>query len=76
MERRLNEVEWSTTSVPNDAANLYSSNHDLEEVDEKDRIIRTLESEVEAQVLTFEFKFDLNSIKFDFEMTRFNLYLT
>ena len=67
MERRLNEVEWSTTSVSSaDATNhLFSSNHDLhEEVDDKDRIIRTLESEVEAQVNTISCYFIRRQVNF------------
>ena len=61
MERRLNEVEWSTTgnassSTGNSGNNgpvppdLFAGNEDLS-VEEKDRIIQTLESQVEAQVL-------------------------
>jgi hypothetical protein len=51
MERRLNEVEWSSTSVPNnDSQYPFSANCDLTQA-EKDRIIRGLESEVEAQVI-------------------------
>ena len=66
MERRLNEVEWSsTTSGSNSTANvdsgkqqsLYTTttsktcNTENEiTTDDKDRIIRSLETEVEAQV--------------------------
>ena len=70
MERRLNEVEWSsTTSGSNSTANvdsgkqqsLYNTtttttpsktcNTENEiTTDDKDRIIRSLETEVEAQV--------------------------
>ena len=57
MERRLNEVEWSSTSVPNDSTTgkqIFSSTPNAEHLgvdDDKDRIIRSLESEVEAQVI-------------------------
>ena len=62
MERRLNEVEWSsTTSGSNSTANVDSGKQPLynttsktcnteNATDDKDRIIRSLESEVEAQV--------------------------
>ena len=62
MERRLNEVEWSsTTSGSNSTANVDSGKQPLYNAssktcnteimtDDKDRIIRSLESEVEAQV--------------------------
>ena len=62
MERRLNEVEWSSTSVPNDSTTgkqIFSSTPNAEHLgvdDDKDRIIRSLESEVEAQVIiTFSY---------------------
>ena len=67
MERRLNEVEWSsTTSGSNSTANVDSGKQQSlynttttsktcntkNEIttDDKDRIIRSLETEVEAQV--------------------------
>ena len=62
MERRLNEVEWSSTSVPNDSTTgkqIFSSTPNADHLgvdDDKDRIIRSLESEVEAQVIiTFSY---------------------
>ena len=58
MERRLNEVEWSSTSVPNDSTTgkqIFSSSPNPDHLgvvdDDKDRIIRSLETEVEAQVI-------------------------
>ena len=51
MERRLNEVEWSSTSVPHESGKQLFPPADPElSTDDKDRIIRSLESEVEAQV--------------------------
>ncbi len=64
MERRLNEVEWShnsttsNTSAPtscHDVAELFARHPELSSV-EKDRIIRSLESEVEAQVPNLQTK--------------------
>ena len=59
MERRLNEVDYSsvspssaTTNNSSSVAELYPTHQELS-VTEKDRIIRSLESEVEAQVLIF-----------------------
>ena len=52
MERRLNEVEWS----PSSSANNHVAHHqDLPASEDKDRIIRNLESEVEAQVRTADY---------------------
>ena len=58
MERRLNEVDYSSVSPSSATTNnssvaeLYPTHQELS-VTEKDRIIRSLESEVEAQVLIF-----------------------
>lgn len=44
MERRLNEVDWTPTEISEKAEQVQT------EVFERERIIRTLESEVEQQV--------------------------
>ena len=49
MERRLNEVDYSSVSPTANNSELYPTHQELS-VTEKDRIIRSLESEVEAQV--------------------------
>lgn len=52
MERRLNEVDYSSVSPSPATTNnseLYPTHQELSAT-EKDRIIRSLESEVEAQV--------------------------
>ena len=75
MERRLNEVEWSSTSVPNDSTTgkqIFSSTPNTEHLgvdDDKDRIIRSLESEVEAQVI---FTFILKSREYDKKQGNFS----
>ena len=69
MERRLNEVEWSSTSVPNDSTTgkqIFSSTPNAEHLgvdDDKDRIIRSLESEVEAQVMISRYFHEIFSSK-------------
>ena len=51
MERRLNEVDYSSVSPTANNSELYPTHHEPElSATEKDRIIRSLESEVEAQV--------------------------
>ena len=52
MERRLNEVDYSVSPTANNSE-LYPTHQELS-VTEKDRIIRSLESEVEAQVISSE----------------------
>ncbi len=51
MERRLNEVEWSPSSAANNQEQVNNEEAGGGgQVGDKDRIIRSLESEVEAQV--------------------------
>ena len=51
MERRLNEVEWSSTHSTANDSDVYHQEHLGGHEVEKDRIIRSLETEVEAQVI-------------------------